>query len=213
MADNMAPIARILLVDDHPAVRQGMALLLNQEGFVVCGEAESMARTLEILSDAAPDLVLVDLSLHGESGLDLIRVLTGRKYATLVYSMHDDASHIEQAFAAGALGYVTKRELSGTLLDAIRNVLAGRRFISEVAAHCLANKTLAMPKADPLTLLSEREQQILTMLGQGESNADIASAFALSIRTVETYFSRMIVKLNLDGIKGLRRYAIRNNIL
>jgi len=208
MSHGSAP-ARILLVDDHPAVRQGLALLLHQEGFVVCGETESMAETLAILNEAAPDLVVVDLSLRGESGLELIRTLRNRQCATLVYSMHDDAAHVEQAFAAGGGGYVTKRELSETLLEGIRQVMAGQRYLSPQTAQCLASKALTASHTDQSHLLSERERQILTLLGQGEGNTDIAAALNISTRTVESYYARMIIKLNLDGMKELRRYAIR----
>jgi two-component system, NarL family, invasion response regulator UvrY len=209
MADETAQGARIFLVDDHPAIRQGLALLLCQEGFVICGEVESRTQTLEILSAATPDLVLVDISLGNESGLDLIRELRARDHAILVYSMHDDVNNIEQAFAAGAIGYVTKRELSETLLEGIREVLAGRRYVSGVAAQSLASGVLSSSKAFLEFALSERERQIMTMLGQGESNADIAAAFAIGIRTVETYYARIINKLNMDGMKALRRYAIK----
>jgi DNA-binding NarL/FixJ family response regulator len=201
--------ARILLVDDHPAVRQGLALLFHQEGFEMCGEAESMADTLAILPEAAPDLVLVDLSLRGESGLELIRILRERQCASLAYSMHDDAAHVEQAFAAGAGGYVTKRELSGILLEGVRQVMAGQRYLSPQAAQCLAGKALASIRPDPADSLSERERQILDLLGRGEGTPDIAAALNISTRTVESYYSRMVVKLDLDGMKALRRYAVR----
>jgi len=207
MSTENGSYARILLVDDHPAIRQGVAQLLCQEGFTVCGEAESIAQALALCADAAPDLVLVDLSLRGESGLELIHALRDRHCPTIVYSMHDDVAHVEQAFAAGALGYVTKRELSEILLEAIHQALAGQRYISPQAAHCLASKLLATSHPATEDVLSERERQILALLGRGEANTDIASALNISVRTVESYFSRMIVKLELDGMKALRRFA------
>jgi len=155
-------------------------------------------------------MALLDLSLGEVSGLELIAGLRERGIAVLVYSMHEDADTIEKAFANGANGYVTKRENADVLLTAVSDILAGRRHVSPRAAQSLANRLLSQPEATREALLSEREKQILSMLGQGESNAEIAAAFAISVRTVETYFSRIIVKLDLDSMRELRRYAIRH---
>lgn len=202
--------ARIFLIDDHPAVRQGVKLLLSQELHIICGEAENRFETFERIGLSGADMVLLDLSLGEESGLELIAGLGDLGIAVLVYSMHEDADTIERAFAAGADGYVFKREAAEVLLIAVSDILAGRRHVSPQVAQSLANRALFAPKADPGTVLSERERQILLMLGQGESNADIAAAFFISVRTVETYYARIIDKLNLGGMKELRRYAIKN---
>ncbi len=210
MKDRAEKVAHIFLIDDHPAVRQGVKLLLSQESHIVCGEAENRFETLERIGSSGADMALLDLSLGAEGGLELIAGLGELGIAVLVYSMHEDADTIERAFAAGANGYVSKREVAEVLLTAVSDLLAGRRHVSPLVAQSLANRALSAPKANLETLLSEREQQVLTMLGQGESNADIAAAFFISVRTVETYCARIIDKLNLDGMKELRRYAIKN---
>lgn len=202
---------RIILVDDHPAVRQGVALLLTQEGFVVCGEAESRAETREMLDGCRADIALVDLSLGDESGLDLVGDMKKRGIPVLIYSMHEDAGSIERAFTAGVSGYVTKRDLATELLEAVRDVLGGRRHISPRAAQSLARKLVSEPVTARDECLSERERQVLSMISQGDATVDIATTLAVSTRTVETYYARIMEKLGLDGMKALRRYAIRNS--
>jgi DNA-binding NarL/FixJ family response regulator len=203
-------VVRIFLIDDHPAVRQGLKLLLSQESHIVCGEAGSRVETFDRIGQSGADMALLDLSLGEESGLDLIAGLRALGITVLVYSMHEDAGTIEKAFSAGANGYVTKREMSDILLAAIGDLRAGGRHVSPRAAQSLADRVLSPTKTDGTTALSEREQQVLAMLGRGESSADIAVAFAISVRTVETYYARIIDKLNLDGMKELRRHAIRS---
>ena len=203
-------VARIFLIDDHPAVRQGVKLLLSQKSHIVCGEAENRFETFERIGSSGADMALLDLSLGEESGLELIAGLGELGIVVLVYSMHEDADTIERAFAAGANGYVSKREGAEVLLAAVSDLLAGRSHVSPLVAQSMANRALSAPKANVGTVLSDRERQILSMLGQGETNADIAAAFFISVRTVETYYARIIDKLNLDGMKELRRYAIKN---
>ncbi len=200
---------RIFLIDDHPAVRQGLKLLLEQAEYIVCGEAEGSAETLERIAVSQTDLALLDISLGEENGLECISELRRRGIAVLVYSMHEDAGTIDKAFAAAAGGYVSKREQPDVLLAAVSDVLAGNRHISPRAAQSLAKRVLSSSEADREALLSEREKQILYRLGRGEANSEIAAGLAIGVRTVETYCSRMIDKLGLDGMKALRRYAIR----
>jgi DNA-binding NarL/FixJ family response regulator len=210
MMNDVGKAARIFLIDDHPVVRQGLKQLLAQEAYVICGEAGNRRETLERIGSSGADLALLDLSLGEESGIGLIAGLCEAGIRVLVYSMHEDSDTIEKAFAAGADGYVSKREMENVLFCAVSDLLAGRRHVSPRAAQSLANRTLSAPGENAEHLLSERETNILTMLGRGESNADIAAALFISVRTVETYFSRIIVKLGLNGMKDLRRYAIRN---
>ncbi|QEM69566.1 response regulator transcription factor [Geobacter sp. FeAm09] len=210
MADETGNGTRVFLIDDHPAVRQGLALLLGQKDYAVCGEAGSRAEALEMLDGSPADMALVDLSLGEESGLDLVGDLHARGVAVLIYSMHEDAETIERAFTAGADGYVTKREVSDVLLEAVGDVLAGRRHVSPNAAQSLANRVLATPACHREGLLSERERQIMTMIGLGDTSTDIATSLAISVRTVETYYARIMEKLDLDGMKALRRHAIQH---
>lgn len=209
MSESTLRGTRIFLVDDHPAVRQGLSLLLHQEGIIVCGEAASREEALRYLEETDPDLVLVDLSLGNESGLDLIRDVAPRGVATLVYSMYDDALHVEAAFAAGAVGYVTKREMAATLIAAIREVLAGQRFFSPVIARILADKLISNTPRIPVERLSDREMEVFRRTGEGDTAAEMADLFAISPRTVESYYARIIEKLELRGVKAMRRLAIQ----
>ncbi len=210
MMNKLRKAARIFLIDDHPVVRQGLKQLLAQESYVICGEAGNRHETLERIGSSGADLALLDLSLGEESGIGLIARMREVGIRVLVYSMHEDADTIEKAFAAGADGYVSKREMEDVLFRAVSDLLAGRRHVGPLAAQSLANRILSAPDENSGHLLSERETNILAMLGRGESNADIATALFISVRTVETYFSRIILKLGLTGMKELRRYAIRN---
>ncbi|BBD09544.1 response regulator [Desulfovibrio ferrophilus] len=216
-----APItqgARIFLADDHPAVLDGLTLLLAQDNHVICGVATCLEEAMAAIDESRADIAMVDLSLCGESGLDLIPVMVERNIPVLVYSMHEDAATQQRAADQGASGYVTKREPSGVLLEAVHRILAGERYVSPRAA---ANLEAGAPaQGVPLSgnsvntkTFSERERQIWTLLAQGESNVDIAAALKISVRTVESYYTRMMAKLELDGIKALRKLAISESRL
>ena len=203
----MSTSVNILIVDDHPAVREGLALLLAQDQHTVCGEASSRTELLTLLDSLSPDLALVDLSLGKESGLACIPDLLSKESPAIVYSMHEDAKIVKRALEHGAQGFVSKRETSIVLLEAIQTVLDGNQYLSpRIAANYKAEDFLISPQTPPL---SEREREILTLLGKGETNAEIAMKFDVSIRTVETYYSRIQVKLDLNGMKALRKYALR----
>lgn len=201
---------RVLLAEDHPAVRQGLSLLLAQEGIGVCAEAASRSEALARVDDATPNIALVDLSLGDESGLDLIQELTGRNIPVLIYSMHEDPEVVEQCFKSGARGFVTKREDASALVRAIRDVQAGKLHISPRIAQSCALRMLNPAQTQGVCSLSVREKQILAMLGHGESNKGIASELGISIRTVESYFARLIDKIGVDGMRELRKHAIRS---
>ncbi len=199
---------RVLLVEDHPAVREGLVLLLAPEDIVVCAEAGERAEALWRLEKRRPDLAIVDLSLDGEDGLALITELHQREVPVLVYSMHKDARHVQGAIAAGALGYVTKRELHGVLVQAIREVAAGRRFVSPCAAVALAESLTESSGDDGAEKLSPHERNVYELLGKGADTSDIAAALRITNRTVESYYSRILIKLDLNGMHELRRHAI-----
>ncbi|MBZ5581642.1 MAG: response regulator transcription factor [Acidobacteriia bacterium] len=199
---------RILLVDDHPAVRHGLALLLASEGMEVCGEAARRNAALAQIAKIQPDMAIVDLSLDGEDGVTLIDDLRQRHIPVLAYSMHNDPTHVAGAFAAGALGYVTKRELDSVLMRAIRAVAAGRRFVSADAAVALAEGIKGPAPCDGFDKLSLQEREVYQLLGRGESASEAALALHVSTRTVESYCARMQVKLSLDSMHELRRHAI-----
>lgn len=199
--------ARIFLVDDHPAVREGLARLLKSKKAIICGVAENCAQTLGQLTEAAPDLVVVDLSLGMENGCDLISELTSRAIKSLVYSMHDDPGYIQAALDCGASGYVTKREFAATLTDAVHEVLAGRRYLSPLVVQALSGALGQCPL--PLHRLSTREREIFQRLGAGDTTAELAQHFGIKPSSVETYYERIVAKLVCKGIKQMRQLAIR----
>jgi DNA-binding NarL/FixJ family response regulator len=210
MSDRTEPAARIFLIDDHQAVRDGLKLLFSGASYRVCGEAETRSEAFERIDGSGADLAIIDLSLGEESGFELIAEICRMGVAVLIYSMHEDAEMIQKSFTLGATGYVTKREKSAILRQAVADVLAGRRCVSPRAAQSMADRVLSAPQVHQEQLLSERERQIIALLGRGESNRDIAVALAISIRTVETHFVRIIAKFRLGGMKELRRHAIQN---
>ncbi len=202
-----APL-RILVVDDHPAVREGLAILVSSQGMEVCAEAGTRIEALARVKESRPDLAIVDLSLEREDGLLLIANLRAGGVPVLVYSMHNDLQHVEGAFAAGALGYVTKSEFRGVLAEAIHKVRAGRRFVSPRAAVTLAERLAGSQAGDTATALSAKEQEVYDMLGRGEGTFEIAAAMGISTHTVESYYARIQLKLGLEGMYKLRRHAI-----
>ena len=193
---------RLILVDDHPLVRAALAQLLAGAGFAPDGQAGTPAEALAHPALATSRLAVVDIALGEESGFDLIRKLRARGLAVLVYSMHEGPNAIRRALDAGAGGYVTKREAAESLAIAIRAVLAGARYLSPRAEAALQELT-------PLDGLSGQQQQIYQLLGRGMSNEDIARQLGISVRTLESYCVRIMDKLGTQGIKELRRQAIR----
>ena len=203
--DRPAPL-RVLLVEDHPAVRQGLRLLLEDEGIQVCAEADHGAAAMLGAAREAPDLAVIDLALGDEDGLELLARFRRERpgLVLLVYSMFEDAEHVAQALAAGALGYVTKREAAEVLAQAIRECAAGRRFLSPRVASARGQ---GRAPAGLLGTLSVQERQVYQLLGQGFSTSAIAARMDLSPRTVESYFARIQGKLDLEGMHALRRHA------
>ena len=202
-------MTRILLVEDHPLVRHGLRALLELAGFLVCGEVDSRADALQALRTTHPDLLMVDLTLWGESGLEVIRDLRleGRGTKALVYSMHEDWLHVRQAFQAGADGYVTKRDLPEVLLEAIGVILDGGVYTSPRAARAVSAQA-TRGRLDGLARLSDQESNLFRKLGEGLGVGELAEEMALSRKTVESYCDRLLVKLDLKGMKELRLLAI-----
>jgi len=212
MTDSPLHTIKVFLVDDHPAVRQGLSLLFSQTGLWICGEAGSITETLNKLEKAAPDIVLVDISLDQETGFDLLPELHKRSIKSIIYTMHSDPASIEKAFRLGANGYVTKRDATGDLLEALTDVINGKRHISKLVAQSLASNLAGSTKDQQQEhQLSEREQEIIAYIRKGCSTADIAQELGISPRTVETYYGRIIEKLKLDGMRSLRRHILGRN--
>lgn len=206
---------RVFIVDDHPIVRQGLAQILNQErDLTVCGEAEDTQHALEEIAALAPDLVLVDLSLKGGSGLELIRLLKARQSAlpVLVVSMHDESLYVERVLRAGARGYIMKQEATDTMMHAIRHVLRGEIYVSDKMMTKLLGRLLfdaADMGMSALERLSNRELEVLRLIGEGQSTRHIAGVLNVSIKTVESHRAHVKEKLQLKDTVELVRYAMQ----
>jgi DNA-binding NarL/FixJ family response regulator len=207
--------ARVLIVDDHPVVREGLALLISaQPDLEVCGEAEDVASACRLLDEARPDVVVVDISLPGGGGLELIKRIRAHRptIRMLVSSIHEEGAYAERALRAGALGYINKREATRTLLDAIRRVRDGHIYLSEQMTDRLLSRAVAggEPAVDGSSVdsLSDRELDVFESIGRGESTREIADRLHLSGKTVETYRERIRKKLGLKTGGELARRAM-----
>lgn len=189
-------------------VREGLATVLTQAGFVICGQAGDIRETLAHPELNSAQLVIVDLTLGEDSGLDLICRLCSRGLASLVYSMHEDSNIVRSAFAAGADGYVTKREVASCLVEAVGCVLAGRQYVSPRAGLGLVHGATESAGTGLPAGFSDQQQRVYELLGDGLGPNEIALAINVSPRTVESYAARMIEKLNVAGMRELRRRAI-----
>jgi DNA-binding NarL/FixJ family response regulator len=203
---------RILIVDDHPIVRLGIRQMLAAErDLEVCGEAESPEAARQLINSARPDLAIVDLSLAEGTGLDLIRSLRESlpTLPVLVLSMHDEALFAERVLRAGARGYIMKREAITGLVGAVRQVLAGRIYVSEGTAQAVLERLghEATPADNPLAGLTDRELEVFDLIGRGQSTGTIAEQLGVSIKTIETYRSNIKTKLNLKDAADLIRFA------
>jgi two-component system invasion response regulator UvrY len=206
---------RILLVDDHPVVRQGIRTILTDrlKGAVV-GEAANAEAALRQVADGGWDIVIADISMPGASGLDLIKDLKRLHPAvpTLVLSMHPAAQFARRALSAGAAGYLTKDSPPEELIAAIEDARRGRRYVGQDAGDVLL-RWAAKAMATPHEALSDREYQVLRMVGSGQTVSDIARGLGLSVKTVSTYRSRVLEKLGMRTNAELMRYAIENSLL
>lgn len=204
---------RILIVDDHPLMRRGLATLIGSEpDLVVCAEASNRQAALEAIARRPPDLAIVDLSLEGgEDGLDLVKALQISHPAlpALVLSMHPEALYAERALRAGARGYLAKHQLGEAVLAAIRRVLAGRIYMSEALAMDLASRFVGGKPRSPFASLSDRELQVFRLIGEGRRTREIAPILKLSLKTVESYREHLKQKLDIDGSPELIRRAVR----
>jgi two-component system invasion response regulator UvrY len=206
---------RILLVDDHPMVRHGIkSLLVDRLGDAVIGEAHDTDSALQQVRDAAWDLMIADLSLPGRNGLELIKEV--RKLypmlPTLVLSMHPPSQFARRALSAGAIGYITKGSHLEEFINAIEQACRGRRYISNDTADLLLRQGARWETA-PHESLSDREYQVLRLIGSGQTISDIGRDLGLSVKTVSTYRARVLDKLGMRSNSELMRYAIENRLL
>ena len=207
---------KIFLVDDHPLVREWLTNLLNQQpDLEVCGEAENATQALRGIAESKPNLAIIDISLKGASGLEVVKDLSIQHplIASLVLSMHEEELYAERAMRAGARGYVRKRETSKNILAAIRCVLEGGIYISQKLSNAMAQKFLEGQEAVGISQsrvgqLSDRELEVFHLLGQGKSTSQIAEQLHVSLKTVQAYCVRAKQKLGLTTAMELAREAI-----
>lgn len=210
-----APRRRILVVDDHPFMRAGLAHLLDrQPDLQVCGEAGHPAEALPLVGKLRPDLVLTDITMPGRSGAEFIRDLQAQHQGlpVLVISMHDEAIYAERMLRAGARGYIMKEAGGEALLAAVRQVLRGEVSVSpRLSARLLENLSAPRPRgsSSPIARLTDREFEVFQLIGRGQGTADIAAQLGLSPKTVDVHRANLKRKLGLADATALVRHAVR----
>jgi DNA-binding NarL/FixJ family response regulator len=205
----------ILIADDHAIVRDGLKEILARSGDLTAGgEARNGQEVLRLVREAQWDLLLMDMSMPGRSGIDLIKQVKAEqpKLPILVLSMHQEHEYAVRAIRAGASGYLNKDSAADLLVAAIRKIVAGGVFLSESAAELLARETLHGDDAPPHTQLSSREFQIFGMIVQGKTVTDIAAELSLSVKTVSTHKMRVLEKMNFTNQAELVRYALTHRL-
>lgn len=208
---------RVLLADDHSLVRAGLKRLVEGAGdMTVVAEASNGREAIEKANESMPDVAVVDISMPGIDGLEVIGRLTAQnpKLPILVLTMHEEEQYVVRAIGAGARGYVTKRSAAEQLLKAIRKIHSGGRYLDETAAESLAMRvSRGSSEKSPLEILSNREVQVLRRIAMGQNNREIGEDYCISVKTVDTYRSRLLKKLNLKNNAELTRFAIQNSIV
>lgn len=209
---------RVLIVDDHPLMRRGLAELLREEpNVVVCGEAADPSSAWQAIEEVHPQLMILDLSLREGDGLELIKSVRALHpdLRILVVSMHDEKLYAERALRAGAMGYVQKQDPPETVLRALREVLAGKVFVSQVVSERLVRSLIPgepRPKRTSLESLSDRELEVLNLMGEGLTTQQIAERLHLSVKTVHSHRERLKLKLRLENTAELVRYAVESRL-
>jgi DNA-binding NarL/FixJ family response regulator len=207
---------KVLIVDDHPLVREGLTDLINkEEDIVVCGWAKDIPQTIQAIKKLKPDVVTIDISLENASGLELMKDIKVRfpGLPCLVLSMHRESIYAERAIRAGAKGYITKQEATKKVITAIRKVLEGRLYLSELVKEKLLYSLIGNDESDannsPIDRLTDRELEVFRLIGQGKATRQIAEQLCLSAKTIETYRSRIKQKLDLNSGSELLRCAFQ----
>ncbi|HEV7924646.1 MAG TPA: response regulator transcription factor [Verrucomicrobiae bacterium] len=213
-----SPKSKIFIVDDHALVREWLSTLINQQtDLEVCGEANSAAEALELIGSAKPHVAVVDVSMEGGSGIELIKNIKAicpviPEVAVIVLSMHDELLYCERALRAGARGYVMKRAATKNVLEAIRCVLKGEMYLNDKMAKLMAEKFVEgkSPAAiSPVELLSDRELEVFHLLGRGLGTRQIAEEMHVGFKTVQSFNARIKEKLKLLNATELMREALR----
>jgi DNA-binding NarL/FixJ family response regulator len=216
-APNVAGIQKktVFVVDDHPLLRQGLAMLINREpDLMVCGEAEEASAALKAIACARPDILIADISLNGPDGLDLLKNLRSLypDLPVLILSMHDESIYAERALRARANGYIMKQEATEKVLVAVRRILDGEIYLSTRLSNKLLQQYMSgqtVGTDSRLAALSDRELEVFRMIGEGLGTRQIAEALHLSMKTVESYQAHLKEKLSLRTGRELMQHAIQ----
>ncbi|MFT5303187.1 MAG: DNA-binding NarL/FixJ family response regulator [Mariniblastus sp.] len=207
-------MAKVLIVDDHPITRDGLAMrLASEKDLEVCGEAGDFNDALKVISKTNPDIAVIDVSLENSNGIELVKEVKYRfpELRMLVWSMYDESLYAERALKAGASGYINKKNVRETIITAIRTVLAGNVYLSPEYSAKILNRLdhgRSIELKSPSEALSDRELETFTLIGHGLKTAEIAKRMALSTKTIETYRNRIKQKLEIDHAGELSRVAI-----
>jgi DNA-binding NarL/FixJ family response regulator len=206
---------KVFVVDDHPIVRQGLSLLINQEAdLAVCGEAEEMHSALQAIAAANPDILIVDISLNGPDGLELLKNarIASPRLPVLILSMHDESIYAERALRAGANGYIMKQEATEKVLVALRRILSGEIYVSDRVANSMLQHYVhgSHPaERSSVSELTDRELEVFRLIGEGHGTRQIAEALHLSVKTVESYQAHIKEKLSLRSGRELVQHAVQ----
>jgi DNA-binding NarL/FixJ family response regulator len=206
--------SRVLLIDDHPIVRQGLALLIDREtDLSVCGEAEGSQTAFHAVATFHPDIVVLDISLSGPDGLDVLKEIRmkAQSLPVLILSMHDESIYAERAMRAGANGYIMKQEATDKVLVAIRRILQGEVYLSERLTNTMLQQFVrgtSPVKSSPLVNLTDRELEVFRLIGEGHTTRQIADQLHLSVKTIESYQAHIKEKLALRSARELVQHAI-----
>lgn len=209
---------RVIIADDHDLIRDGFRKLLDpEEDFVVAGEARSACELDRLLKETRPDIVVLDISLPDKNGLEVLKELSAGtrsgKPRVLVFSMHPETRYARRVLAAGAAGYMTKDTAASELVEALRRIARGGRYVSQALAEELAAEVGRPADTPPHTLLSDREYELLLLIGKGLSVRDISAHLTLSVNTVNSYRSRLMEKMGLHTNAEIIRYTILHGLV
>jgi len=210
-------LIKVLLADDHSIVRAGLRRIVEESGEMeVVAEAADGREAIDLVRETAPDVAVIDISMPGLDGLEVVSQLHifDPELPVLILTMHEEGQYVVRAIEAGAMGYITKQSAPEQLVKAIRKVHGGHRYLTDEAAESLALRIAkGGGEKSPLDSLSMRELQVLRRLALGDTNREIASAYHISIKTVDTYRSRLLKKLDLRNNAELSRFAIQNRLI
>jgi DNA-binding NarL/FixJ family response regulator len=214
-ARNAVAKKKVVIVDDHPIVRQGIRALLERESDLsVAGEAEALGDALKVIEDSAPDIAIIDIALKGSDGLELIKSIryTDKELPILVMSMYEEALYAERVLRAGANGYIMKESVNDSIVKAVRQVLGGDIYFSDAARLRILQGVAGAREDDgdsPVDRLSDRELEVFRLIGNGKGTRQIADQLSLSVKTIETYRAHIKEKLNLENASELVQSAVQ----